>query len=113
MLKIAMSCVSRALDSGQCSELSRNPGNVIAYRVAGNFQSLEASGARMHGAIRSRNLIHDLAGTRLTPPGAVNDFNDTGVEIIGRVSSRYVLCRSKLKSRKTGSDNAIRFRRLE
>jgi len=34
----------------------------------------------MRGAIRSRNLIHDLAGTRLTPPGAVNDFNDTGVE---------------------------------
>jgi len=61
-------------------ELSRNPGNVTTYRVAGNFQSLDASGARMRGAIRSRNLIHDLAGTRLTPPGAVNDFNDTGVE---------------------------------
>lgn len=95
-MKIATSCVSRALDSGQRGELSRNPGNVTAYRVAGNFQSLEASGARMRGAIRSRNLIHDLAGTRLTPPGAVNDFNDTGVEIIGRVSHLGATCSTGL-----------------
>lgn len=71
--------------------------------LPGNFQNLEASGARMRGATRSRNLIHDLAEARLLLAGHRKWFQWQPVEIIGRESIISAHCRSKLESRKTGS----------